>query len=83
MARTINVSGVDFDAFLMWDKAAPAAQEPEPMPAPSSGAAVDIHALVVMLQQALNAQGYDAGPVDGDPGQRTQAALTRWQNRTS
>ena len=61
---------------------APVPQPPPPVPG------VDIHALVVMLQQALSAQGYDPGPIDGDPGpnpntSRTIGALIRWRNRRS
>ncbi len=66
--------------------------EPIPPPAPSPvppSPAVDIHALVIMLQQALRDQGYytradgTPGPVDGDPGPRTQVSLETWRHRRS
>lgn len=34
---------------------------------------------VAAVQAALNARGYDAGPVDGVPGVRTRSAITRYQ----
>ncbi|WP_281968347.1 peptidoglycan-binding protein [Roseovarius nanhaiticus] len=32
------------------------------------------------IQSALNARGFDAGPVDGQPGQRTRSAIAAFQN---
>lgn len=32
------------------------------------------------IQSALNARGFDAGPVDGQPGQRTRLAIAAFQN---
>ena len=57
---------------------------PDPMPVPPPpGPIVNIHSLVVMLQQALRDQGHDPGPVDGIAGPRTYAALLAFQNKRS
>ncbi len=57
---------------------------PVPIPIPPPPAPqVDIHALIVMIQQALNAQAGANLSVDGIFGPRTYAALQNWQNRRS
>jgi hypothetical protein len=59
------------------------ASDPVPAPLPPPVPQVDIHALIVMLQQALNAQAGAGLSVDGIFGPRTYAALMNWQNRRS
>jgi Phage-related lysozyme (muraminidase) len=60
------------------------ATPPVPVPVPVPGPViVNIHSLVVMIQQALRDQGYDPGPVDGIMGPRTYAAVLACQNRRS
>ena len=57
--------------------------QPTPLPIPQPPPIVDIHALVIMLQQTLKDQGYYKGQVDGDFGPQSYAAITLWRNKRS
>ncbi|MBP1804417.1 peptidoglycan-binding domain-containing protein [Rubellimicrobium aerolatum] len=56
---------------------APSAASPARQTAPRAARASS--PAIALAQERLNALGYDAGPPDGQAGQRTQAAIARWQ----
>lgn len=60
--------------------AAPAGAAPDPAPAPGATEAVADPDRVGRVQSALQALGYDVGPVDGIYGRRTAAAIRRYQD---
>ncbi len=68
-------------AKVHWEPLVDTPQAPAPVPVPAPVPQVDIHTLVVMLQQALNAQTGSTLSVDGIFGPRTYAVLATWQNR--
>jgi peptidoglycan hydrolase-like protein with peptidoglycan-binding domain len=54
---------------------------PSPAPAPAPVPQVDIHAMIIALQRALNDQISANLAVDGNFGPRSYAALQRWQSQ--
>lgn len=55
-----------------------AVQSARPGETPLSAAEMRQHAIAI--QSALNARGFDAGPVDGQPGQQTRDAIAAYQD---
>lgn len=54
----------------------PERQYPDP---PAQSSAHPYSELIIRVQQALRASGFDAGPPNGDFGAKTQAALAQFQ----